>query len=552
MGEIAGVRRFPCFHNTNKHEAAMRPARTLSSAVLVLAAVLFCPSAGQTVQITGRVLEKAAMRAVPGAIVTWKAANGNTLVRTADSLGNFTMNGTPASLTPGQIEWRGPMLRNGMLQLRTLVPGVLVKTELYDTQGRSLSRASHRLDSPGTHALPILTDAHRSFVGFLKVQAGDETYRLKLFHTGGLEAHSEAFFVDAPAALARPAAAGDTLIVSMSGLVTAKIPNPANTGAVADIVMDYPPRDSIGLNARRPYGAIVLFDGTQGPAAALAEMNAKWVDWRDWPNGCAANSAGSTKNTSPAQFRIAKDPEFPTDTSRVTMRAHWATGAISRWGCDDIEARPELYRHGDVQIHAEWIAMGVYDSTGNTENPDTLSTCAANANTANCWVNSGVYVQNRYEIQIQSVPVGAAITDCHYMGSIVNEYAPSATQGLGTGNSCNTGTNTTQSPCVGCGAGNQFKGNGRWNAYDITFRTARYNGATRTSDGYMSMWWNGVLVHYNRRVQGLATGVSNTSGEAMDSALYGIKLQRERGDVRFRNVWMKHLKIDSTNTTFGY
>jgi hypothetical protein len=351
--------------------------------------------------------------------------------------------------------------------------------------------------------------------------------------------------------LAKAAAVGDTLIVSMDKLITYKLPNPANSGALADIVMEYPPRDSIGVGAKRPYGAIVLFDGTQGPGAGLAQMHANWVDWRDWPNGCQSNSAGSTKNTSPAQFRIAKDPEFPSDTNRVTMRAHFATGTISRWGCDDIEARPELHKHGDVQIHVEWIAMGTYDSL-NSENPDSLSTCSPTATTAACWVNSGVYVQNRYEIQIQSVQVGATITDCHYMGSVVNEYAPSATQGLGTGNSCATGTNTTQSPCVGCGTGNQFKGNGKWNSYDITFRTARYNGATRTSDGYMSMWWNGVLVHYNRRVQGLATGVSNTSGEAMDSALYGIKLQRERGDVRFRNVWYKHLKIDSTGTAFGY
>ena len=68
----------------------------------------------------------------------------------------------------------------------------------------------------------------------------------------------------------------------------------------------------------------------------------------------------------------------------------------------------------------------------------------------------------------------------------------------------------------------------------------------------MSVWWNGVQIHLNRRVTGLASGLANHSGEEMNDTLYGLKLQDEWGDVRFRNIWVKRLKIDSIGTNFGY
>ena len=47
------------------------------------------------IQITGRVLEKAAMDPVLGAVVSWKGTNIST---TTDSLGRYTLSGTPVSL----------------------------------------------------------------------------------------------------------------------------------------------------------------------------------------------------------------------------------------------------------------------------------------------------------------------------------------------------------------------------------------------------------------------------------------------------------------------
>lgn len=259
-----------------------------------------------------------------------------------------------------------------------------------------------------------------------------------------------------------------------------------------------------------PPGAVVLFGGWSGAGAAEAELHANWVDWRDWPDGHDGdNWKTSTRNTSPAGFAVAPDPEFPGDTNRVTLRAVQRTAPPGRWGYDDIEVRPEHY-HGDARIHVEWIAMGRHDAD-DPENPDRAEIYESKRSAAH-YVNSGVYLQNRYEVQILSNPLNVPITDPHAMGSIVNEHAPSANPG---------------------------RANGAWQAYDIEFRAARWQGGVMTEPARLSVWWNGVLVHDDRVVTGKATGLQNTSGEPVDSLPLGLKLQSEAGDVRFRNVWME-------------
>ena len=100
--------------------------------------------------------------------------------------------------------------------------------------------------------------------------------------------------------------------------------------AFADIKRD--------VGAPPPSGAIVLFDGSHGSSAARAEMLAKWVDWRDWPKGHdGENWRSSTRNTSPAGFEISPDPEFPTDTNRVTLRR--SATLISRPGANNRERK---------------------------------------------------------------------------------------------------------------------------------------------------------------------------------------------------------------------
>lgn len=269
----------------------------------------------------------------------------------------------------------------------------------------------------------------------------------------------------------------------------------------------------LGVGAPMPLGGIMLFDGSRGRAAAQTELQTKWRDWPRFTPG-------------PIRFTLARDPEFPNDTNHVTLQT--CCPSAPSWGYDDVQS---VIAHGDAKIHVEWNAMGLYDSLGGAgERPDADAHCSENQggrDTARCYFNSGVYIQSRYEIQLQAFPLGLDIATHgtrHSLGSIVNEYPPLS---------------------------NQHKLNGQWQSFDVTFRTARYRGNAKLSDAYISVWWNGVPIHVNRRVTGVASGLANHSGEEMNDTLYGLKLQNETGDVRFRNVWIKKLKIDSTDTAFG-
>jgi hypothetical protein len=312
-----------------------------------------------------------------------------------------------------------------------------------------------------------------------------------------------------PASGAKPAHGGN-LEITVPGLEPKTLAFPDGGKDLGDIVLDYPAR-RLGVGASPIYGATVLFDGSRGRAAAATRLRA---DWMDWPRFTPSD----------LRFRLVRDPARPGDTDRVALQAC----CDSRWGYDDIQARAGLYR--DCQIHVEWIGMGEYDVPYDAPRPDPNAADPAGIGLKGYkkgYINSGVYVASRYEVQIRSWDTAAArIPGRHDMGAIVDDYAPSANRNLP---------------------------NGTWQAYDITFRGARFAGTTMVSAPYMSVWWNGVLVHDNRKLTGAAAGLANHSGEEHgDTAIYGLKLQSEGRDVRFRNVWIKKLVLEAPQTNLGF
>ena len=79
--------------------------------------------------------------------------------------------------------------------------------------------------------------------------------------------------------------------------------------------------------------------------------------------------------------------------------------------------------------------------------------------------NSGVYLQNRYEIQVLD-----GDKTKHGMGAVINE---------------------TESPY------HAYKGVGKWNAYDIIFRAARFKDGKLVEKPLVTMYFNGSKVHTN-------------------------------------------------------
>lgn len=277
------------------------------------------------------------------------------------------------------------------------------------------------------------------------------------------------------------------------------------TDRIADL-KGHAPDPSRDVGAPPVDGAVMLFDGSHGRAAAAAELQA---NWKDWPRF----------TPSEIQFRLVRDPQFPDDTGRVALQSCCNTV----WGYDDIQAKIGLFQ--DCRIHVEWIGMGEYDDPYDIAAPNPNASDPSGAGQPG-YINSGVYAASRYEVQIQSWDVSAAkVPGLHDMGAIVDDYAPVA---------------------------NLNRGNGVWQAYDITFRGARFKDSAMIEAPYMSVWWNGVLVHDNRKLTGAAAGLANHSGEEhSDPAIYGLKLQSEGRDVRFRNVWIKQISLDQPQTNPG-
>ncbi len=232
----------------------------------------------------------------------------------------------------------------------------------------------------------------------------------------------------------------------------------------------------IGVGAKRIRGADVIVDGTR------KTLDAKWTYWQ------GPRFASSL----PIKWKIVEDP---VDKGMVLMTDDPAA-AGGKYGAADIVTKKA---YGDFRLHVEFCVM----------NPRG---------------NSGVYLQNRYEIQIQE-----GDKTKHGMGAVINE---------------------SESPY------HAFAGLRKWNAYDITFRAARFKDGKRVEKALVTMYFNGQKVHSNFPITkvwgGPNSGVDggNEGGNGITDTPQGLKLQAEGHDVRYRNAWIKELDLKKPDTDF--
>ena len=234
---------------------------------------------------------------------------------------------------------------------------------------------------------------------------------------------------------------------------------------------------AVGVGAPPLPGAEVILDGTR------EMLDAKWTYWQG-PRFASAL---------PIKWKVVPDPVdrgtvVQTDDPNVPR---------GRFGAADIVTK-KAYR--DFRLHVEFCVM-------------------------NEGGNSGVYLQNRYEIQIQD---GDATK--HGMGSVINE---------------------TESPYY------LYRGLRQWNAYDIQFRAARFRDGKLVEKARVTVFFNGVKVHANQEINqvwgGANSGIDggNDGGKGITDTPGGLKLQCEGHDVRYRNIWIKELDLARPNTSFS-
>ncbi len=151
---------------------------------------------------------------------------------------------------------------------------------------------------------------------------------------------------------------------------------------------------------------------------------------------------------------------------------------------------------GDVQLHIEWRS-----STENT---------ATNQNKS----NSGVFLQNRYEVQILDNNDNDTYVNGQ-VGSIYKQAIPLA---------------------------NASSKSGDWNTYDIIYHTPEFDSeGNKIKSAEITVLHNGVIIQNGVEIKGTTEYIGWPKNEAHGNA--PIKLQ-DHGDnsrVSYRNIWVREL-----------
>ncbi|MEX2592602.1 MAG: DUF1080 domain-containing protein [Anditalea sp.] len=218
-----------------------------------------------------------------------------------------------------------------------------------------------------------------------------------------------------------------------------------------EIGKPFPKTVTPGVGDAPPSDAIILFDGTS--------LN-NWV---------------MSKDGSPGQWKL--------ENGVMTVKLN--TG--------DIQTKQKF---GDCQLHIEFKIPA-----------DTDSSSGLNAG------NSGVYMQERYEVQIFDSYQNEAIYANGQIGSIYKQVIPMA--------------NASIKP-------------GEWNTFDIYYTAPRFrsNGSLEKA-AYITLVHNGVLTLNHFKIQGTIKHVGIPQYELHDKA--SIKLQGHGSEVSFRNIWIREI-----------
>lgn len=160
-------------------------------------------------------------------------------------------------------------------------------------------------------------------------------------------------------------------------------------------------------------------------------------------------------------------------------------------GTGDIKTRQKF---GSVQLHLEWSAPDVVESEGQGRG------------------NSGVFFQERYEVQI---------LDSYQNRTYANGQAASVYK--------------QHMPLV-----NATKAPDQWQTYDIIFHAPAFGAdGKKTRSGTLTVFHNGVLVQDHVTVKGTTEYIGYPKNEAHGKG--SIKLQDHGNPMQFRNIWVREL-----------
>jgi pimeloyl-ACP methyl ester carboxylesterase len=231
---------------------------------------------------------------------------------------------------------------------------------------------------------------------------------------------------------------------------------------------------TLGVGAKPTAAAKTYFDGSK------EMLHENWTYWE----------GPRLKASLPIKWKIVKDPEG----SGTAMNTNDPSAAGGIYGAADIVTKDKF---NDFRAHVEFLI----------QNPGG---------------NSGVYLQNRYEIQVLD-----GDSTAHGLAAVINER---------------------RAPYY------LYEGLGKWNAYDIVFRAARFKNGEMVEKPMVTMHFNGVKVHQNQTINQVWGGPNsgldggNDGGKGITDRPGGLKLQAEGHDLLYRNIWIEKLDLAEPNT----
>ncbi len=246
-----------------------------------------------------------------------------------------------------------------------------------------------------------------------------------------------------------------------------------NAGILFFVLLGLSCKEGQKLTTTAPKDAEMLFDGS------LNMLNAKWTYWE------GPGFAG----TLPIKWQIVDDPL----SNGTVLNSNDKTAGEGQYGVADIVTKKKFQ---DFRLHVEFLVEGKGG-------------------------NSGVYLQNRYEIQIFD-----GDSTIHGMGAVINEAVAEPSSA--------------------------YNGTGKWNIYDIMFRAARFKNGIRSEKARVTMYFNGIKVHDNQPIDKVWGGENSglDGGKEVTDSPGGIKLQSEGHNVLFRNIWIKEMNIKNYSIIF--
>ena len=243
------------------------------------------------------------------------------------------------------------------------------------------------------------------------------------------------------------------LVITASGLAQETIDQSKEPQKPEETEVYSPVPPKVAVNAQGvPSDAIVLFDGT-GLQEWISSVDSTEAKWHLNPDGS------------------------------MTVRDK----------AGDIQTKRNF---GSIQLHLEWRSPAAIQGSGQNRG------------------NSGVFLQNRYEIQVLDNNDNPTYVNGQ-VGAIYKQSIPLAMASVPSG---------------------------EWNSYDIVYHAPEFDAeGAKTKAATLTVFHNGVLIQDHYEIQGTTEYIGWPKNTPHGQAPLKLQDHRDNSRVSYRNIWVREL-----------